>query len=81
MGRRYSLRMNKRTLFAAWMLTPAIVCAGAFLMGWLGASVGERMTWLIVGGLVGGLFGLIGWTALILYLRNRQAREESQARP
>jgi hypothetical protein len=69
--------MKKRTAHVAWMLTPAAVCAGAFLLGWLGASVGGRLTWLVVGGGVGGLLGLAGWTGLIVYLRDRKTPEES----
>jgi hypothetical protein len=69
--------MKKRTVYVAWMLTPAVVCAGAFLLAWLGASVGGRLTWLVVGGLVGGLLGLVGWTGLIVYLRDRKLPEKS----
>jgi hypothetical protein len=54
--------MKKRTVYVAWMLTPAVVCAGAFLLAWLGASVGGRLT---------------GWTGLIVYLRDRKLPEKS----
>ncbi len=68
--------MRKRLVVAAWMLTPVVVCAGAFLMGWLGASLGDSLTWLVVGGLVGGLVAVVGWRALISYLQKRPKTQD-----
>jgi hypothetical protein len=71
--------MKQRVNVGAWMLTPVVVCASAFLTGWLGASVGDRLRWLVVGGLVGGLVGLVGWSLLILCLRKRQLGKTADA--
>lgn len=72
--------MTKPVLVVAWLLTPVVVWAGAFLLGWFGAWAGGRLTWLVVGGLAGGLAGLVGWSSLILYLRNRQVRKTASAK-
>ena len=72
--------MTKPVLVAAWLLTPVVVWAGAFSVGWLGAWIGGRLTWLVVGGLVGGLAGLVGWSSLILYLRNHRVRKTENAK-
>lgn len=63
--------MNKSALFAARLLTPIVVWAGAFAAGWLGARIGESLTWLVVGGIAGGLAVLVGWTLLLSHLRKR----------
>ena len=70
--------MTKRAQFAAWILTPVVVWAGAFSMGWVGAWFGERLTWLVVGGVVGGLAGLIGWSWLIMHLTKRGVRNTTE---
>ena len=66
--------MTRPATIAAWLLTPVVVWAGAFSMGWVGAWLGGRLTWLVIGGVAGGLAGLLVWTYLILYLtkRNRE---------
>ena len=69
--------MTKRVRFAGWVLTPVVVCLGAFLFGWLGAAVGERLIWLVLGGLVGGLLALITWSAILAYVRKRQSTTDS----
>ncbi len=63
--------MTKSAQLVAWILTPVIVWAGAFSMGWVGAWLGGRLTWLVVGGVAGGLVGLLGWSYLILFLKKR----------
>lgn len=63
--------MTKPAQFVAWMLTPVIVWAGAFSMGWMGAWLGGSLIWLVVGGLVGGLASLLVWSYLILFLKKR----------
>ncbi len=63
--------MTKPTLVAAWLLTPVVVWAGAFFMGWVGAWLGGRLIWLVAGGVAGGIAGLIGWSYLIVYLKKR----------
>ena len=73
--------MTKPALFTAWMLTPVVVWAGAFSMGWVGAWLGGRLTWLVVGGVAGGLAGLFGWSYLILYLRKRSLGEAAKEKP
>ena len=70
--------MTKRALVTAWILTPVVVWAGAFFMGWLGAWLGEQLTWLVVGGVAGGLIALIVWSALIIHLRNRGERKSEK---
>jgi hypothetical protein len=68
--------MRKRFVYAAWMLTPVVACAGAFLMGWLGAIVGDRLTWLFVGGLIGGLVAVAGWGVLLSYLQKKRRTQD-----
>jgi hypothetical protein len=72
--------MTKPALIAAWLLTPVVVWAGAFSMGWVGAWLGGRLTWLVVGGLAGGLAGLSGWSYLVLCLRKRSVRKDSEGK-
>jgi len=71
-------RVTKSGIAAAWLATPFVVWAGAFLSGWFGAWLGETVTWLIVGGLIGGLASVVGWSAFILRMRNRLVRIESK---
>ena len=72
--------MTKPAQFVAWMLTPGIVWVGAFSMGWMGAWLGGRLTWLVVGGVVGGLAGLLGWSYLILFLKKRNVVKTTQGK-
>ena len=72
--------MTKPAQLVAWMLTPVIVWAGAFSMGWMGAWLGGRLTWLVVGGVVGGLVGLLGWSYLILFLKKRNVVKTTQGK-
>ncbi len=70
-------RVTKFALVVLWLATPLVVWAGAFVMGWLGAWLGGTLSWLVIGGLAGGLVSVVGWSSLILYLRNRQVRLDS----
>jgi hypothetical protein len=72
--------MTKPAQFVAWMLTPVIVWVGAFSMGWMGAWLGGKLTWLVVGGVVGGLAGLLGWSYLILFLKKRNVVKTTQGK-
>jgi hypothetical protein len=69
--------MKKRLLYAAWAITPLIVCVFAFFFGWIGALLGGRLMWLVSGGMLGGLLGLIAWTTSINYVQKRHPPEES----
>ena len=49
-------------------------------MAWVGAWLGGRLTWLVVGGVAGGLAGLVGWSYLILFLKNRGVVKPTQGK-
>lgn len=68
---------------AGWLLTPVVVWAASFLGGWVAARLygsdggGQGLVWLVVGALLGGTVGLVGWIVTWRLVRRRQlSREE-----
>ena len=44
-----------------WLLTPLVVWAASFSGAWLGATLGRRLEWMLLGGVLGGATGLALW--------------------
>ena len=63
--------------FAAWLLTPVVIWAASFGSGWLGATLGGRPGWLVVGGMAGGIAAAVGWALLLIRVGRRWKGGES----
>ena len=72
--------MTKPLRVAAWLITPLVVWVGAFSGGWLGALLGGSLTWLVVGGVLGGLAAVCAWSLSVLRLKKRSAMPTEEDR-
>lgn len=62
-----------------WLLTPVVAWAAAFLGGWIGAMAagdGAGVGPLVMGGVIGGAFGVSGWIAMLVWF-GKQRTEDS----
>ncbi len=75
---------GRLTRIVGWLLTPAVVWAASFLGGWIGATIGARVSapergiyWLVGGSIIAGSAGLLIW---VLRLRHRTAEVSEHQR-
>lgn len=73
--------MRKRIRFVAMLLTPLVAWATSLLGGWLGAVWGGQLTWLVVGGVVGGIVGFAAWLLLLRFLGKRTESNDNNPQP
>ena len=72
-----SRRLVRRAVRSlGWLLTPVVVWAASFFGGWLGAHVapddGKGLIWLVVGAIIGGTLGLVGWLGVMGRIGKRE---------
>jgi uncharacterized membrane protein len=79
-------RLRRLIRLIGWLLTPVVVWAASFLGGWLGASVGKSLGYMVWTGVATGTLAFVGWVWLAWWRarepldrleRRRKMREKS----
>ena len=76
-----SRRIGRRAVrLLGWLLTPVMVWAASFFGGWLGVRIapddGKGLISLVVGAILGGVLGLVGWVGVMDRIGKRETRNE-----
>ncbi len=72
-------RFRRFVRFVGWLLTPVVVWAASFLGAWIGASLGERLGYMVWTGVASGTLAFVGWVWLAWW-RGRESLDRLERR-